>query len=155
MQVQAEAVSHWSNELDDVTELLHGRWGRSELRQRVKAYLRGLMSRVERKNGWQLAEEAGDDTPYGVQHLLGRATWDAEGVRDDLRGYVLTHLGDDEGVLVVDETGFLKKGTKSVGVQRQYSGTSILGQRVGLRTARLACFWPTLANMDGHSTGTH
>ncbi len=86
--------------------------------------MRGLMSQVERKNGWQLSEEAGDDTPYGVQHLLGRATWNADSVRDDLRAYVLAHLGDNDGVLVVDETGFLKKGAKSVGVSRQYSGTA-------------------------------
>src|SRR5205807_1637003 len=73
---------------------------------------------------WQLAEAAGDATPYGVQHLLGRADWQADDVREDLRAYVVGHLGAPEGVLVVDETGFLKKGTKSVGVQRQYSGTA-------------------------------
>jgi SRSO17 transposase len=63
------------------------------------AYMRGLMSQVERKNGWQLAEEAGDENPYGVQHLLGRAEWDADQVRDDMRGYVMEHLGDEDGVL--------------------------------------------------------
>ena len=78
----------------------------------------------ERKNGWQLAEQAGDATPYGVQHLLSTYVWDADLVRDDLRDYVVEHLGDVHGVLVVDETGFLKKGNKSVGVQRQYSGTA-------------------------------
>ena len=87
-------------------------------------YLRGLLSPVERKNGWQLAEQAGDATPYGVQHLLSTYVWDADLVRDDLRDYVVEHLGDVHGVLVVDETGFLKKGNKSVGVQRQYSGTA-------------------------------
>ena len=76
------------------------------------------------KNGWQLAEQAGDATPYGVQHLLSTYVWDADLVRDDLRDYVVEHLGDVHGVLVVDETGFLKKGNKSVGVQRQYSGTA-------------------------------
>ena len=87
-------------------------------------YLKGLLSPVERKNGWQLAEQAGDATPYGVQHLLSTYIWDADLVRDDLRDYVVEHLGDASGVLVVDETGFLKKGNKSVGVQRQYSGTA-------------------------------
>ena len=79
---------------------------------------------MECKNGWQLAEQAGDATPYGVQHLLSTYVWDANLVRDDLRDYVVEHLGDVHGVLVVDETGFLKKGNKSVGVQRQYSGTA-------------------------------
>jgi len=79
---------------------------------------------VERKNGWQLAEEAGERTPDGMQEFLARAVWDADAVRDDLRAYVVEHLGDPGAVLVVDETGFLKKGTKSVGVQRQYSGTA-------------------------------
>ena len=82
------------------------------------------LSPVERKNGWQLAEQAGDATPYGVQHLLSTYVWDADLVRDDLRDYVVEHLGGVHGVLVVDETGFLKKGNKSVGVQRQYSGTA-------------------------------
>jgi SRSO17 transposase len=83
-----------------------------------------LLSPVERKNGWQLAEQAGEPTPTGMQRLLAGAKWDAEEVRDDLRAYVLEHLADSAGVLIVDETGFLKKGTKSVGVQRQYSGTA-------------------------------
>jgi SRSO17 transposase len=79
---------------------------------------------VERKNGWQLAERAGDVSPDGVQRLLSTYRWDADLVRDDLRAYVVEHLGETDGVLVVDETGFLKKGAKSVGVQRQYSGTA-------------------------------
>ena len=85
---------------------------------------RGLLSPVERKNGWQLAEQAGDATPDGVQRLLSTYRWDADLVRDDLRDYVVEHLADAGGVLVVDETGFLKKGDKSAGVQRQYSGTA-------------------------------
>ena len=89
-----------------------------------RCYVLGLLSPAERKNGWQLAEAAGEATPYGVQHLLGRAVWDADAVRDALRAYVVEHLGDPGAVLVVDETGFLKKGGKSVGVQRQYSGTA-------------------------------
>ena len=87
-------------------------------------YLRGLLSSVERKNGWQLAEQAGNATPDGVQRLLYNYRWDADLVRDDLRDYVVEHLAGAGGVLVVDETGFLKKGDKSVGVQRQYSGTA-------------------------------
>ena len=82
------------------------------------------MSPVARKNGWQLAEQAGEHTPDGMQRLLATAEWDADGVRDDLRAYVVEHLGDPQAVLVLDETGFLKKGRKSVGVQRQYSGTA-------------------------------
>jgi SRSO17 transposase len=115
----------WIEELEAVGKRLSPRFARSEVRERARDYLRGLLSGVERKNGWQLAEVAGNATPYGIQHLLGRANWDADEVRDDLRGYVLEHLGDDgEGVLVVDETGFIKKGTKSVGVKRQYTGTA-------------------------------
>ena len=79
---------------------------------------------MERKNGWQVAEEAGEATPYGMQHLLDRAKWDPDGVRDELRAYLSETLGDEAAVLVIDETGFLKKGSKSVGVQRQYSGTA-------------------------------
>ena len=100
------------------------RFSRSESRQRVLAYLKGLLGSVERKNGWQLAEYAGDATPDGVQRLLAVYHWDADQVRDDLQGYVVEHLGDPGGVLVVDETGFLKQGRKSVGVKRQYSGTA-------------------------------
>ena len=99
------------------------RFYRSEPRRRALAYVKGLLSPIERKNGWQLAEQAGDATPYGVQHLLSTYIWEADLVRDDLRDYVVEHLGDAGGVLVVDETGFLKKGNKSVVVQRQYGGT--------------------------------
>jgi SRSO17 transposase len=88
------------------------------------AYLHGLLSRVERKNGWQLAEQVGEATPDGIQRLLNGHRWDADGVRDDLRAYVVDHLGQAGGVLVPDESGFIKKGRKSVGVQRQYSGTA-------------------------------
>ena len=97
---------------------------RAEAREHVGAYLKGLLSPVERKNSWQLAEAVGEPTPYALQHLLGRARWDAEAVRDDLRAYVIEHLGDPTGVLAIDETGFVKKGEHSVGVQRQYSGTA-------------------------------
>jgi len=90
----------------------------------MRTYLRVLLSPVERKNGWQVAEEAGEATPYAMQHLLDRAKWDPDGVRDELRSYVSETLGDEAAVLVIDETGFLKKGSKSVGVQRQYTGTA-------------------------------
>jgi SRSO17 transposase len=119
-----EHVAQWAGELDSVAERLGPRFARSEPRQRALGYLRGLLSQTERKNGWQLAEHLGDSTPDGVQHLLARAAWDADAVRDDLTRYVAEHLGEPGGVLVVDETGFLKKGTKSVGVARQYSGTA-------------------------------
>jgi SRSO17 transposase len=114
----------WTEELDAVGERIAPRFARSEVRDRARDYLRGLLSAVERKNGWQLAEVARNATPYGLQHLLGRANWDADAVRDDLREYVLEHLGDEDVVLVVDETGFIKKGEKSVGVKRQYTGTA-------------------------------
>jgi SRSO17 transposase len=119
-----EDVRHWADELERVGQRLDGHFARSEPRRRARDYLRGLLSDAERKNGWQLAEQAGDERPYGVQHLLGRAGWDADAVRDDLRAYVMDHLAGPHGVLIVDETGFLKKGTKSAGVQRQYSGTA-------------------------------
>jgi len=123
-EAAVEQAQQWADELGGVAELISDRFSRSEARERAVTYLRGLLSPVERKNGWQLAEEAGDQTPYATQHLLGRAVWSADEVRDDLRAYVVKHLGDEDGVLVVDETGFLKKGTKSAGVRRQYSGTA-------------------------------
>src|SRR4051794_23019349 len=120
----AAQVAAWAGELDTVADRIGRHFARSEPRRRAAGYVRGLLSGTERKNGWQLAEYLGDSTPDGVQHLLARADWDADAVRDDLTGYVKEHLGDADGVLVVDETGFLKKGTKSVGVARQYSGTA-------------------------------
>ena len=117
-------VARWAEGIERVHECIVGRFRRPEPRRRALEYLRGLLSPVERKNGWQLAEQAGDATPDGVQRLLYNYRWDADLVRDDLRDYVVEHLGDAGGVLVVDETGFLKKGGKSVGVQRQYSGTA-------------------------------
>jgi len=114
----------WASELDRVWRRLWPRFARAEMRQRSRRYLIGLLSGADRKNGWQLAEATGEATPHGMQELLNRAVWDADAVRDDLRAYVVEHLGDPAAVLVVDETGFLKKGTKSAGVQRQYSGTA-------------------------------
>ena len=120
----AAEVVRWSEGIEKVHECIAGRFRRPEPRRRALEYLRGLLSSVERKNGWQLAEQAGDATPDGVQRLLSTYRWEADRVRDDHRDYVVEHLGDADGVLVVDETGFLKKGDKSVGVQRQYSGTA-------------------------------
>jgi SRSO17 transposase len=120
----AGQVAAWADELTAVAGRIGRHFARREPRQRAVGYVRGLLSTTERKNGWQVAEHLGDPTPDGVQHLLARADWDADAVRDDLTGYVAEHLGHPDGVLVVDETGFLKKGTKSVGVARQYSGTA-------------------------------
>ena len=98
-------------ELDRVHERIAGRFGRAEPRARVREYLCGLVAGLERKNGWTLAEHAGEAGPDGMQRLLRRADWDVDGVRDDVRGYVVEHLGDPDGVLIADDTGFLKKGT--------------------------------------------
>ena len=119
-----EGIAGWDARFDELAERLAPRFARRDLRRRAVGYLRGLMGRVERKNSWQLAEAAGDATPHGLQRLLGRARWDADAVRDDLRAYVVERLGEPDGVLIVDETGFLKKGAKSAGVARQYSGTA-------------------------------
>src|SRR5258706_5731255 len=120
---QAEVAS-WTAGWDEVQERIGPRFARSEQRQRMRRYVDGLLSPVERKNGWQLAEHAGEARPYGMQRLLAGAQWEADAVRDDLQAYVLEHLGDPRAVLVIDETGFLKQGPKSVGVNRQYSGTA-------------------------------
>src|SRR3982750_4427126 len=102
-QTTAFDVVRWARELAQLHARIAPRFARPEPRRRALAYLQGLLSPIERKNGWQLAEQAGDASPYGVQHLLGRATWEADEVRDDLRAYVIEHLGDPEGVLIVDE----------------------------------------------------
>jgi SRSO17 transposase len=122
-----EDTAAWAAELERLGARLAPRFTRVEPRRRLLAYLRGLLApgeRVERKNGWQLAESAGDATPDGMQAFLGRMRWHADQVRDDLRAYLVEHLGDPGAVLVLDETGFVKKGSHSVGVQRQYSGTA-------------------------------
>ena len=119
-----ETVRTWALWQTEVERRIGAQFTRREVRWRAWASIRGLLSPVERKNGWQLAEVNGETTPYGVQHLLGRAMWDADALRDDVRPYVVEHLGAPEAVLVVDETGFLKKGQHSAGVARQYSGTA-------------------------------
>ncbi len=117
-------VAGWSSALAELHGRIAHRFARSEARERARRYLLGLLQRVDRKNGWQLAETIGEADPQGVQRLLNAAKWDADLVRDDLREYVVEHLGDEEsGVLIVDETSFPKKGDKSVGVASQYAGT--------------------------------
>ena len=122
--VGIEEVRAWGKQLDEVARRIGGRFPRSETRDRVRSYLAGLLGPVQRKNSWQVAERIGDADPYGLQYLMGRAEWDPDAVRDDLREYVVGTLGDPESVLILDETGFLKKGTKSAGVARQYTGTA-------------------------------
>ena len=122
--VRPEEIRDWGHQLDAVARRIGARFARSETRDRVRAYLIGLLGPVQRKNSWQLAEQIGDDHPYGVQHLLGRSDWNPDEVRDDLRTYVVETLGDADAVLILDETGFLKKGAHSAGVARQYTGTA-------------------------------
>jgi SRSO17 transposase len=114
----------WLVSFDELMARIAGRFPRVEPRRRARAFVVGLLSDLRRKNCWTLAEHAGDATPDGMQHLLAGARWDAGAVRDDLRDYVLDHLGDPDAVLVVDETGDVKKGNRSAGVQRQYTGTA-------------------------------
>jgi len=122
---ESVVVARWSETLDALHARIAHRFARAEVRERARLYLAGLLERVERKNGWQLAEAIGECGAKGVQRLLNATAWDADRVRDDLCDYVVEHLGDEvSGVLIVDETGFLKKGTKSCGVARQYTGTA-------------------------------
>jgi SRSO17 transposase len=109
---------------DELMTRIGPRFRRVEPRRRSRAFVLGLLAGLPRKNCWTIAEHAGDATPDGMQHLLARARWDADGVRDDLRSFVAEHLGDPDAVLVADETGDLKKGTATAGVQRQYTGTA-------------------------------
>jgi SRSO17 transposase len=119
------AIARYADAWKELHERIGRRFARAEARERAGRYLASLLERVPRKNGWQLAEAIGESGPRGVQRLLSAATWDTDGVRDDLRDYVIAHLGDEaSGVLIVDETGFLKKGRKSCGVSRQYTGTA-------------------------------
>ena len=133
MAVMDEAVD-WAGGLEALVEQIAPRFRRIEARRRVRAYLQGLLAPVERKNGWQLAEHAGDRTPDAVQDFLARVRWDADQLRDDLRAYVVAHLGDADGVLVLDETGFVKKGRNRSGC----SG-SIRARPGASRIARLEC----------------
>jgi SRSO17 transposase len=119
-----EKISNWMHSFETLMEQIRPHFAHSQMHKRCKKYVQGLLSSVKRKNGWQLAEYGGDSTPYGIQNLLGRARWDADAIRDELQQYVFEQLLAPDGVLVFDETGFLKKGKESAGVQRQYSGTA-------------------------------
>src|SRR6266700_5979361 len=110
--------------LAELSARIAPRFRRAEVRSRARHFLEGLLAPIERKNGWQMAQELGEQGPRGVQRLLGDADWDEDAVRDDLRAYVTEQLAEADGILVMDETGFLKKGKKSAGVARQYSGTA-------------------------------
>jgi SRSO17 transposase len=114
----------WLDAFVRMTDRIGKHLGRAELRNNAASYLRGLIGSVERKNSWQIAEALGYLTPHAIQRLLSRASWQADAVRDELRIYVIDRIGDENGILIVDETGFLKKGDKSAGVARQYSGTA-------------------------------
>jgi SRSO17 transposase len=107
----SESFEQWSTYLEELHARIAHRFRRAEVKHRARRYLAGLLDEVERKNSWQMAEAIGEVRPRGVQHLLNDAHWDADAVRDDLREYVVEHLGDEKsGVLIMDETGFLKKG---------------------------------------------
>lgn len=143
--MELNELSEWSDEF----EVFHGRFasffGRREAREQAVKYLHGLLSPVERKNGWQLAEAVGDKTPDAIQRLLFSTKWEADAVRDEHQRFVTEQFGDPNAIGVVDETGFLKKGTKSAGVQRQYSGTA--GKR---ENCQLGVFL-TYATPQGHT----
>src|SRR5436305_4141995 len=124
MRTTLSDVVRWTQELVQLHARIARRFFRAEPRRRALAYLKGILSEVSRKNGWQLAEQAREATPYGMQRLLASAVWDENGVRDDLRRYVIEHLGTRDAILVLDETSFPKRGEKSAGVQVQHCGTT-------------------------------
>jgi SRSO17 transposase len=133
------ATERWSGYLEDLHTRIAPRFCRAEVIERVRRYLGGLLAEIRRKNSWQMAEVIGEAQPRGTQRILGGSRWDADDVRDDLRDYVVEHLGDESsGVLIVDETGFLKKGEKSVGVARQYTGTA--GKRENCQVGVFLCY---------------
>jgi SRSO17 transposase len=121
---ELEQMEQWGREFEDFHARLAHLFARSEPREEARQYLRGLLAPVARKNCWQMAEVVGEDDPQSMQRLLYSARWEADGARDELQRFVVERFGDESGIVVVDETGFLKKGTKSVGVKRQYSGTA-------------------------------
>ena len=143
-------VHGWNISWAELERRIGSVFARSESRQRALAYLTGLLSPAERKNSWQLAEICGDTTPYGFQHLLGRATWNPDTLRDRLRTYATDYLADPQAVGVIDETGFLKKGTHSAGVARQYSGTAgrIENCQIGVFLAYATCHGHTLLDRE-------
>ena len=117
-------LAEWHAGLDDMLALIAGRFARVEPRRLAFAYIRGLLAPLERRNGWTLSEQAGRRSPNAMQEMLYSPCWDPDQVRDDVRDYVVDHLCDPDGVLIGDDTGFVKKGVRSAGVQRQYSGTA-------------------------------
>lgn len=145
-----ERAEEFTDQLENLLLEVGGLFPRADLRGRAQDCVRGLLAPLSRKNGWQLAEFSGERTPWGQQHLLDRARWDADGLRDFVRGYVLAGLADGgagpgpggSGVLVIDETGFTKKGRASAGVARQYSGTlgGVFPCQIGVMAA-----WATTA----------
>ena len=144
-EVDVAEVEAWAGGLEEVHARIAGRFARSEPRERVLAYVRGLLAPLEKKNSWTLAERAGEPIPDGMQRLLMSADWDADAVRDDVRGYLVEQLADRSGVLVVDETGFVKKGTKSAGMARGV----LRHRRGGSRTTQIGV--PRLR----HTAGTN
>ena len=138
-RASSKTIAQWTAYLEELHARIAYRFSRPEVRERAYRYLTGLLDGVGRKNSWQMAEAIGEVTPRGVQHLLNDARWDPHAVRDDLREYVVEHFGDEaSGVLVVDETGFLKKGDKSVGVARQYTGTA--GKKENCQVGVFLCY---------------
>jgi SRSO17 transposase len=135
---EQEEIACWTVGLEEIRHRISPSFARQDARERATQYLRALVSPAERKNGWQLAEIAGDRTPYAMQHLLGRAVWDVDQVRDALQAYVVAHLGAGAGVLILDETSVPKKGTKSAGVGRQYCGS--LGKRENCQVGVLLAY---------------
>jgi len=138
-------IGEWQRGFEELLDRIGSRFTRCEPWRNAGALMLGLLSDIGRKNCWTLAERSGHASPDRLQHLLSRAVWDAEGVRDDLRGYVVDRLGDDDAILVIDETGDLKKGTQTVGVQRQYTGTA--GR---IENAQVAVYL-TYAAPNGHT----
>ena len=130
--------AHWQAVLEELLGRVAGRFGRVEPRRRARAFVYGLLADLPRKNCWTIAEHAGDASPDGMQHLLAGAVWDHDGMRDDLRAYVVKHLGDPEAVLVIDETGDLKKGASTVGCS-----VSTPAPPDGSRTLRSRSTWST------------
>jgi SRSO17 transposase len=145
------SVLAWEAEFGLLKARIGEVFSRVEVRTTAGAFIDGLLSGAERKTGWLMAEQAGFDRPYRMQSLLGRSSWSADALRDMVRSYVFEALGDPDGVLVVDETGFVKKGAHSVGVARQYSGTAgrIENSQVGVFLAYASRFGQALIDRRG------
>src|SRR4051812_8609346 len=155
LQRRCEAMSSrseaedWAEELEAVAGRIAPRFGRAEPRRRALAYLQGLLAPLERKNGWHLAGAAGDHTPDGMQEFLARVHWDADALRDDLRAYVIEHLGDDDAVLVLDERCWMRRAFSRRAPSRPASTASTPARRGASRTARSAFSLATPAAMVG------